>query len=231
MLVKYGGGILGASGSIGGQTHARNRFGNYVRARTKPVNPNTARQQSVRSALIAIVARWGQNLTAAQRSQWDTYAANIAWQNKLGETVKLTGFNMYVRSNTALAAAGIVPQDDGPAILALPGGDNTLAVTASETTQLLSVSFDDTFEWLDEDDGALIVSMGLPQSATREFFNGPWRIAGTVAGSSTVPPTTPQTFAGPYAFQETQLVYIRARIIRADGRVSQFFRTSGVAAA
>ncbi len=231
MLVKYGGGILGASGSIGGQTHARNRFGNYVRARTKPVNPNSARQQAVRSAMIANSGAWLQILTAVQRSQWDVYADSIAWQNKLGESVKLTGFNHYVRSSTALSAAGIIPQPDGPAILALPPGDDLFAVTVSEAAQLISVAFDDTQAWLDEDDAAMLVSMGIPVNATREFFNGPWRIAGAILGDAITAPTTPTTLPTPYAVQETQLVYARARIIRADGRVSQFFRNSIVVAA
>ena len=39
-LVKYGGGIIQMSGSMAGNTFARNRYGNYMRARTKPVNPN-----------------------------------------------------------------------------------------------------------------------------------------------------------------------------------------------
>ncbi|GAI58374.1 unnamed protein product, partial [marine sediment metagenome] len=37
-LVKYGGGITQMSGSIAGNTFARNRYGNYVRSRTKPIN-------------------------------------------------------------------------------------------------------------------------------------------------------------------------------------------------
>ncbi|GAH28464.1 unnamed protein product, partial [marine sediment metagenome] len=36
-LVKYGAGIIQMSGSIAGDVHARNRFGNYIRPRTKPV--------------------------------------------------------------------------------------------------------------------------------------------------------------------------------------------------
>ncbi|GAH13494.1 unnamed protein product, partial [marine sediment metagenome] len=48
-LVKYGGGIVQMSGSIAGNTFARNRYGNYVRARTKPINPNSDRQVVVRA--------------------------------------------------------------------------------------------------------------------------------------------------------------------------------------
>lgn len=225
-LVKYGGGITGISGSIGGQTHARNRFGNYIRQRTKPVNPNTALQQAVRNAIIGLTGRWSSTLTAPQRGQWNAYAQAIAWQNKLGETVKLTGFNMYIRSNAAIDAAGGVTVDDGPAILSLPDGDPVFEIAISEATQLVSVTFDDTLEWLDEDGGWMLVSVGTPVNVTRNFFDGPWRIAGAIEGDSTTPPTTPATLPAPFAYQENQLVYGKARIIREDGRVSQFFRDS-----
>ncbi|GAH50296.1 unnamed protein product, partial [marine sediment metagenome] len=46
-LVKLGGGIVQISGSIAGNTFARNRFGNYMRSRTKPVNPNSTRQTDI----------------------------------------------------------------------------------------------------------------------------------------------------------------------------------------
>ena len=231
MQVAYGGGILDARGSIGGNTASRNRFGAYWRARVVPVNPNSPRQQAVRNAMVALTGRWSSTVTAPQRAQWDAYAEAIAWKNKLGATVKLTGFNMYIRSNMALDVAGIVPVDAGPAILSLPDGDSLFSVTISEATQLISVTFDDTLGWLDEDDGALLVSAGTPVNVTRDFFDGPWRVAGAISGSSTVPPTTPETVPAPFAYQEGQLVYVRARIIREDGRVSQFFRNSVAVAA
>ncbi|MCK5565505.1 MAG: hypothetical protein KAJ07_09690 [Planctomycetes bacterium] len=231
MLVKFGGGVLAASGSIGGQTFARNRSGNYVRSRTKPVNPNTARQQAVRSNMTGSTGRWSSTLTALQRAEWATYAAAIAWQNKLGETIKLTGFNHYVRSATSLLAAGGVVVDDGPAILSLPDGDPLVAVTALATGQALSVSFDDSLPWLDEDGAHMVVQMGTPQNITRNFFNGPWRQAGVIDGDGTTAPTTPQAMTAPFAIQEGQLVYFQFRIIRADGRVSQTFRTSATVGA
>ncbi len=81
-LVKYGGGIVQMSGSIGGDTFARNRYGNYVRARTKPVNPNTTLQQAVRASMSFLTNRWAQTLDAAQRTAWNPYAQNEAMQKK-----------------------------------------------------------------------------------------------------------------------------------------------------
>lgn len=55
-LVQFGGGILDARGSIGGQVFSKNRFGNYMRARITPVNPNSARQAVVRAIVQALAA-------------------------------------------------------------------------------------------------------------------------------------------------------------------------------
>ncbi len=230
-LVKFAGGIGAISGSVGGVTWARNRFGAYMRQRTKPVNPNSQRQQAVRNAIIALTGRWSSTLSVAQRAQWDTYARAIDWQNRLGETVKLTGFNHYIRSNAAIDAASGVLVDAGPAILSLPDGDPEFAVSFSAATQLISIVFDDSMAWAGEDDSHMLVSMGTPQNITREFFGGPWRIAGVLNGDQAIPLTSPQDLPAPFAMQETQLVYAKARIIRADGRVSQFFRNSAIVAA
>ena len=48
-LVQYGGGIVDARGSIGGNTFSKCAGGHYMRARTKPVNPKSALQQTRRA--------------------------------------------------------------------------------------------------------------------------------------------------------------------------------------
>ena len=102
MLVQYGGGVLDARGSIGGQTASRNRFGNYLRARTTPVNPRSSKQNKVRAVVQYLAQYWSNTLTQAQRDGWEVYAAAITRTNKLGAQIKLTGFNHFIRSNTPL---------------------------------------------------------------------------------------------------------------------------------
>ena len=80
-LVKYGGGVVQMSGSIGGDTHARNRYGNYIRARTKPINPNTDLQVAIRAAMAFLADRWSQTVTSAQRTAWNLYGASVAMKN------------------------------------------------------------------------------------------------------------------------------------------------------
>lgn len=219
-LVKYGGGIIQASGSIAGNTHARNRFGNYIRPRTKPVNPNSDNQAAIRSALSYLVNAWNVELTAAQRTAWNTYAAAVAMNNRLGETIYLTGFNHFVRSNTEIKRQAITVVEDGPTVLSLPEKDPTFAVAGDETSGNLSVTFDNALGWANEVGGYLFVYMGVPQLATRNFFAGPWQYADKVSGAAT-PPTSPATMTAPMTLTTGQKVWCYSRLVRADGRLSE----------
>jgi len=218
------------SGSIGGLTGSRNRSGMYLRARSNPVNPNTDRQNIVRAILAALTAAWG-GLTEPQRQGWNDYGAQVPRQNKLGDTMYLSGFNHFVRSNSVIVQCGDAFLSVAPTDLLLPGADESLALSWSEATQLVSVAFDDTADWCSEDGAHLAISCGLPRNTQVNFFGGPWRFAGSIAGNSTTPPTSPATIAVPFAVTEGQKAWGRARLIRADGRVSDPFRDSAVVGA
>lgn len=223
-LVKYGGGIIQMTGSVAGNTHARNRYGNYVRARTKPVNPNTARQVAVRSAIAYLTERWSETLTAAQRAAWNLYAASVTMKNKLGESIFLSGFNHYIRSNVNSVVIALSPVDAGPTIFELPSKDTTFNVTASEATQNITANFDNTMAWASETGGLLFMFQGTPQNPQRNFFNGPWRFWTAVQGVDPGPAVTPKIAPAVFGIAEGQHIWVYARIMRADGRLSEVFR-------
>lgn len=230
-LVKYGGGIVQMSGSIAGNTFARNRFGNYVRSRTVPVNPNTSAQQNVRAALAFLTDRWSNTLTAVQRAAWNQYGSNVAMKNKLGETVYLTGFNHYIRSNSIRKAQVGLIIDAAPTVFELPAQDSTFAITASEATQVVSVVFDTGLDWIDEDDAWLYVFQGSSQNKQRNFFAGPWKFGDSEEGDSVTPPTSPLSVAAVFPFVEGQRIWCYGRIARADGRLSEPFTADAFVAA
>lgn len=230
-LVRYGGGVVQMSGSIAGNTFARNRSGNYVRARTTPVNPQSALQTAVRASIAFLTAAWSQTLTALQRAAWNNYADNVAMKNRLGETIYLSGFNHFIRSNVLIKVYGGTVVAAGPTALELPEQDPTFAIAASEATQVITVTYDDTLEWCDEDGGYLWLFQGLPQNPQRNFFNGPWKQGVPVEGDGAVPPTSTESFAAVMPFQETQHLWMYARIQRADGRLSEAFRADCFCAA
>lgn len=230
-LIKTGGGVAQISGSIGGTTFSRNRYGAIARNRSLPVNPNTALQQKVRSVVGNLAQEWFNSLTSAQRSAWDTYAANVSVLNRLGDTINLTGFNMYVRTNTALEYADIAGNYDAPTNFTLAEQDPTLTVTASEATQQISVAFDTALDWVSEDGAYLMLYVSRPQNDTINYFKGPYQYAGKIAGDATTAPTSPQVVSAPQAFVEGQKLFVQARIVRADGRLSNPFRVDCVSAA
>jgi len=230
-LVKYGGGVIQMSGSLAGNTFARNRYGNYVRARTKPVNPKSTNQVLVRAVMATLTARWSQTLTAVQRTAWNLYASSVSMSNKLGETIYLSGFNHYIRSNHWFARMSRTLVDDGPVIFELPETDPTMSITISEATQQVTMTFDDTKPWCSEDDAMLVILQGDPQNPQRNFFDGPWRGRSAKVGASGVPVTSPLDYASITVASEGQRIWSKFRILRADGRLSNPFTASTFCAA
>ncbi len=217
------------SGAQGGIVWSHNAAGPYVRARSIPTNPNTDRQVAVRNAVRSISIAWDTVLSQAQRDAWDTYAANVAWQNRLGQTITLTGLNHFIRSNTPRLISGIARVDAAPVIFDIAAAEAALTATASEATQDLTIDGDPAGLWIGEADAWQFYYMGLPQNASIKFFNGPWRLLTAVPGAG--PPPFPIVIAGAWPFADGQRLWIRSRIARGDGRLSEFARYNFLAAA
>lgn len=221
-LVRYGGGIVQMSGSIGGTTFARNRSGNYARARTTGVNPASAPQEKIRAVLAYLTDRWLETVTQSERDAWGNYASAVGMKNRLGESSKLSGFNHYIRSNASLLYADQTVVDSAPTTLTIPEHDPTLSFSASEATQDLTVNFDVNLSWVGETGGFMFLRMSRPQNPTRNFFAGPYIYAGPIIGSGT-PPTSPETIPFPTPVVQGHRLWLSARIARADGRLSEPF--------
>lgn len=232
-LIRYAEGQQ-RSGSIGATVYSHNRFGQYMRARSVPVNPQSSRQVAARNRLQSLAGNWSETLTDSQREAWRSYAQTVSWLNPLGDVVTLTGINMYCRGNTAVLQAGGTRIDDGPAASGLPTAEQSLGASGSEATQVISVTFDDTAAWCDLDDAFQLLYMGIPVSPAIQFFNGPWRYIEAIAGDSAAPPSSPHACTAgntPFPFQEGQQIFIQSRILLPDGRLSTTARTSFLAGA
>ena len=230
-LIKFGGGVVQMSGSIAGDTFARNRYGNYARARTKPINPNTAAQQAVRATMAFLTDYWSQTLTDVQRIAWNLYGSSVTMKNRLGENIFLTGFNHFIRSNSILKRSNRSIVAPGPVIFEIPEADPTFTFTATQTDNKGTCAYDDTAAWANEDGGWMHMFMGQPQNPQRNFFAGPWKLYAAVAGNSVAPPSSPGNAAAPFAMSTGQRVWVYARITRADGRTSKPFRSDCFVAA
>lgn len=217
------------SGTIGGEVYSRNRGGTYIRAWARPTNPNSPAQQAVRTNLADVVVMW-MGLTALQRASWETYGANVAMTNRLGDTVYLTGQQHFIRSATVFARMGEAVVPDGPTVFSLPEvGTVTVAGTAGVAgVGTVDVIFDDTQDWCDEDGAFLVVSQSREMAPTINFFKGPYRYAGNLEGDSVTPPASPCQRASVFDLTADNKVAAFVRVVRADGRASNPVQVQGL---
>lgn len=100
--IKYIAPAAEVAGTIGGVTYARAYGVQTVRAWRAPVNQRTDSQRTRRRTLAQFASRWFTDLTSAQRTAWDTYAATVSFTDSLGKTYYIKGYNMFLRTNLTL---------------------------------------------------------------------------------------------------------------------------------
>jgi hypothetical protein len=128
------------SGSVGGVTSSRNRFGQYRRNRATPVNPASTAQGIVRARMAANSAAW-RALTDAQREGWASLGASMTRTDALGQTYSLNGFMAYCSVNNNKALCGDATVSAAPALVT---PSTVLTVTVTTTGGVLSVAFTPT---------------------------------------------------------------------------------------
>lgn len=211
--------ITTGSGSLKGITASHNRGGQYLRGRVIPTNPNTSQQQAVRNALSTLQVRFANVLTAAQRTAWQTYGVNTPITDALGNSIVLTGQQMYVKCNTIRLQSGLSVIDAGPSTSGLISLTLPVATIAASGTTA-SVAFSNTDSWATASGGALLVYSSRLISPTVNFFKGPYRYAGKVLGAAT-PPTTPAVITLPFPIGATGTkMGFRYVAVGLDGRPS-----------
>lgn len=105
--------ITQASGKLGGVVGAKNRGGNYFRAKVAPVQPRSVAQQEQRANLSALAGAW-KSLSAAQIAGWNALASTLTLKDSLGNTYVPTGEQLYVGNNRNLSQVDETVVDDPP---------------------------------------------------------------------------------------------------------------------
>lgn len=167
------------SGSYAGITSSRNRFGQYVRTRAIPVNPNSSFQAAVRARLSDLVQNY-RLLTANQRVGWADLGGQMIRSDSLGQSYTLTGAQAYVSVNSNRVAAGDAAVSDAPALIE-PDPIATIVITL--TSAAMSIAY--TVTPL----GAAVrlESFASPQKSAGVTFNGDYRLIAVSAAAAASP--------------------------------------------
>lgn len=167
------------SGSYQGLTSSRNRFGQYVRTRATPVNPNSVPQSAVRARLSNNAAAW-RGLTDVQREGWASLGLSMSRTDSLGQTYTLTGFQAYCSVNNNNAAAGNALVSAAPA-LTDPG--TLLTSTITLTAAAFSIAYTAT----PLSAGVRLFSYASPQRSAGRNFEADYRLIAVTAAAAASP--------------------------------------------
>lgn len=171
--------FLGApsSGSMAGTTYGHNRSGQYQRNRRSPVQPvGTGRRGVIRSAFGAASSSWAA-LTAAVQAAWISYADSHPYTDRLGQSFKLTGHQMYVALQTQLLNCGVAISS------AIPVSDSVFSAQFTAFTAVHAGAISLTPAGLGGATDFLLLAFSKPQSGGRTFCKTFWQY-GHVAGNS-----------------------------------------------
>jgi len=168
-LIKYGSTVAMIAGSIGGATYARNRYGAYIRNRTKPVDPSSNQQNAFRSRVAAAVAAW-HALTAAQRDDFNNKARTTDMVNRIGESFHPSGINLFIRGFCLLDIAGITQVTSPPVTPLIADGDSYIRFEVGAGLGLIHHST--TADW----PANAIMCCWYTYNLTNAtyFYKGPW---------------------------------------------------------
>jgi len=131
-LIKLGAIAQDIRGTLNGNVFARNRGGAYVRSKVSPLQPVSEASSRSRAMFKAVSQRWASELTPAQATAWNNFAAVHPFLNVFGDSITLIGVAMYQALNRRNRECGEAWIDDAPATFVVEDlGDIAVSLTVS----------------------------------------------------------------------------------------------------
>jgi hypothetical protein len=193
-LVQYGPIVSDARKKIAGVVATKGHAGNFMRKKVSPIQPRTSSQRNVRAVFSSISKAW-QTITATAIAAFNALAKATPKKDRFGNTVTLTGAQLYMSLNRNLQqiAAAAYPLTAAPGALTAtsPG---TLTATAVHSTGVITITpaaYPATGE-------AAVVFAGPPISPGKTFVGKNFKFV-AYFGTISVPPAVPYVITTPYA--------------------------------
>lgn len=151
-------------GKEGGIIYSKNAYGNYIKTKVSPTNPQTSYQTTVRARMQALSNAW-KDLTQTQKDNWKTLGDQVPRVNRFGDVTTYTGFSLYIKLNLNLLAAGQSTISAAPSVPTIPEITFS-AFTAESGTESLTVAMTPSLA----SSGQGIISYVTPQIFTGRSF-------------------------------------------------------------
>jgi len=94
MLIKWGSIVVEGSGKLGGHVFYKGKGDAVIRTLARAKNPQTKYQQTIKARFTKLTQDWS-DLTEVQRQSWNNAESSFSRKNRFGDTVFLTGKNLY----------------------------------------------------------------------------------------------------------------------------------------
>ena len=198
------------SGSYAGVTSSHNRAGQYIRNRRTPTNAPTARRTFIRSAFGSQAAGYAA-LTSVQQAAWISAAASHPVTDSLGQSITLTGQQLFVSVNTALLNASAATVTAPPSTFAV------FSVAGSSLSFSLATGLDVTLTTTGAAGDFILIAPSRPMSAGRNFnktFTQMDVEAGNAASASITTADYSAQFGAPVVGQK---VFVRVTPVSSKG--------------
>jgi hypothetical protein len=175
---------------IAATVYTKNKAGASIRNRVTPINRRSTNQTLRRQQLASLSSGW-RSLTQAQRDGWNAAGASFPQTDNLGQTVYLTGEQLYVRCNANLLLIGEALITAAPS----PASFDVLAFTSLTSTAddgVISLAFTPTVPTGFQ----LVVRASAPVSPGKSFMPGSaFKFIQSIAAAA----TSPQALTTAYA--------------------------------
>jgi len=99
------------SGTVAGTTYQNWRGILVARSKPTPTNVATPRQLVVRMLMSLLSRAWRDELNQGLRTAWNQRAKNFPWLDVFGNTISMTGENLYIKQNMVLLDHSLPRQD------------------------------------------------------------------------------------------------------------------------
>jgi len=225
MKVKYSGIMSDARGKLNGSVASKNRYGQYLRNKITPTNPQTSSQVAQRAKLATFASKW-RSLTPAQRLAWNNAVGNYTGTNIFGDVTTPSGNVLYNRLNMTLATVN----EDSINLPPLPLGASTpeeLDASVNVSTGLAEITILPNSVPTDH---KLVIESTAPLSAGIFNANNQFRIVSVdpslTAGVADIFDAIEEKFGTPTAGLK---MFFKVSFYRTDtGEKSQSLKTSTI---